>query len=434
MAFQDAVVSRPVSVVTPVISSIAGAVRRYVMSVLPTEYIKDYFIDTELPMFRKMGRRRFRPLSRAQIEVRHLPLLSMKVEVTTDSSDFSSGTTFWTSTRFLRDPTELGRIIADDQNLVYVGYETERVVIRFQVSITVETDMKANELAMYLKRVLPVNQRFFLNDIDVATELPSEIVRAIWSATGMGDGSDPAVVESFRTYLRQVTGGNIEQVVNSASGRIAFAFAYRANPLMSITSAPAISVNRDGNVVRSAQVDLPFEADLSVPVAYAFRAEREAAPDAGVDSSATPPELVTDAGMPYFSAAVRTRPPTSLPGNLQMAFFTSLVTGDPDPMNALAPDVTDFSGVVGEQLRRYVYALLDLGQTDRVEAKLWLDGNDVDPNSWEFDPVDWTLTLSKPALQSRQKYHFALYVDMADIARLAPVARRPQAPSPMIRR
>ena len=432
MAFQDAVVSRPVSVVTPVISSIAGAVRRYVMSVLPTEYIKDYFIDTELPMFRKMGRRRFRPLSRAQIEVRHLPLLSMKVEVTTDSSDFSSGVTFWTSTRFLRDPTELGRIIADDQNFIYVGYETERVVIRFQVSITVETDMKANELAMYLKRVLPVNQRFFLNDIDVATELPADIVRAIWSALDLGDAADPAAVEQFGTYLRQVTGGNIEQVVNSANGRVAFSFAYRANPLMSITSAPAISVNRDGNVVRTAQVDIPFEADLSVPVAYALRAEREAP---GNDSqTAAYLNLIADPGTPYFSAAVRTRPPSTLPGNLQLVFFTSLVTGDPDPMRMLAPDVTDFSNVVGDQLRRYVYALLEKEQTERVEAKLWLDGNDVDPGSWEFDPTDWTLTISKPALQSRQKYHFGLYVDMADISRLTPVKRRPQAPSPMIRR
>ena len=433
MAFQDAVVSRPVSVVTPIISSIAGAVRRYVMSVLPSDYIKDYFIDTELPMFRRRNRRQFRPLSRAQVEVRHLPLLSIKVEVTADSSDFSSGTTFWTSTRFLRDPTQLTRLIADDHNLIYVGFETERIVLRFQVSVTLETDYKANELAMYLRRTLPVGQRFYLNDIDVSTELPANIVRTIWTSLGYGDGSDAAEVQEFHDYLRRTTAGNVEQVVNSANGRVAYAYSYRANPLMSITSPPSITVNRDGNVVRNAQVDIPFEADLAVPVVYAFRAERPV-PDNGSDANIGPLIMAEEGSTPYFSASVRTRPETTLPGGLQLVFFTSLVTGDPDPDDLLAPDVTDFSGVVDQRLQRYVLRLLEEERTDAVEALLWLDGNRMDDQSWEFDPQTWTLSIARPAFQPRQRYHFGIYVDLSDINALAPEKRRPQAHSSMIRR
>ena len=45
------------------------------------------------------------------------------------------------------------------------------------VSFTVETDLRASELMMYLRRSLPVGQRFYLNDIDIATEMPPDIIR-----------------------------------------------------------------------------------------------------------------------------------------------------------------------------------------------------------------------------------------------------------------
>ena len=430
MAFKDIVVSRPVAVITPVVSSLAGAVKEYVLSVMPKGYLKDFFIDTELPMYRRMNRRRFRPMTKSQIEIRHLPLLSIRVEVTADPSDFATGTTFWTSGRFLLDPTKLTRLIADDANLLYVGYETERVVVRFQISITVETDLKANEVAMYLRRTLPVGQKFYINDIDIATEIPSNIVRTVWSSLGYGDGSDPAEVDAFRGYLRSATEGNVEQVVNSASGRSVFAYSYRANPLMSITGAPTVSVNRDGNVVRTAQIDLPMEADVMVPVAYGLRAEERLDADATEDRIG-PSFLAEEGGIPYFASAVRSRPPETLPGNLQLAFFTSLVTADPDPLDLAAPDVTDFSAVVNAELKDYIVRLLARGDTQMVDALLWLDGNAVDPAAWEFDPTTWTLTILRAAFQPRQKYHFGVYADLADIGK--PADRRPQAPSPLLR-
>jgi hypothetical protein len=432
MAFQDALISRPVSVVTPVVSSLAGAVRNYVLGVLPARYIQDYFIDTEIPLYRKMNRRRFRPMTQAQVEVRRLPLLSIKVETTADSSDFSTGTTYWTSTHYIQDPLRLTRLVVDDANQTFLGFETERVVVRFQLSFTVETDLKATELAMYLRRTLPTGQRFYLNDLDMATELPGDVVRNLWAGADMGDPVDPANVERFGKYLASVTAGNVEQVVNSANGRVAFAFSYRANPLMNITGAPTVSVNRDGNVVRSAQVDLPFEADVAVPVAYALRQELPL-PAPAADSE-TVGFFMADGAPPYFSASVRMRPPHMLPNGLALLFFTSLVTGDPDPMDMNAPDVTDFSATVGPRSRALVEALLARGDTDRVDAKLWMDGNETPAGDWEFDPEAWALEIRKPTLQSRQKYHFAVYADTSELGKLAPESRPMQPPSPMIRR
>lgn len=429
MAFEDVLMSRPVSVVVPVVSSLAGALRRYVMSVLPTEFVKDFFIDTEIPMHRIMGRRRFRPMSRSQLSVRQLPLLTVKIETTADQSDFATGTTFWTSTRFLRDPTQLTRLIADDQNLRYAGYETERMVVRFGVSFTVETDLRASELMMYLRRSLPVGQRFYLNDIDITTEIPRDILRAIWSDMGLGDGTDPDEVSEFRDYLRRVTVGNVEQVVNSASGRLTYAFSYRANPLVNITGVPSMSVNREGNVVRNAQVDIPFEMDVEVPVAYAYRQEEALYNSDPYDAN---PFIGEEGGQAYFSAAFRQRLPENIEGELQLVFFTSVVTGDTDVMSPLAPDVTDLSASVDTRIKTLVDKLLDIDAT-KVRALLWLDGNTVPEDGWRLDLSNWSLSIDKPVLQPRQKYHFGVYADVSDIDKLAPRERRPQAGSPMFR-
>ena len=381
-------------------------------------------------MDRIMGRRRFRPMTRSQLSVRQLPLLTVKVETTADQSDFASGTTFWTSTRFLRDPTQLTRLIADDQNLRYAGYETERMVVRFGVSFTVDTDLRASELMMYLRRSLPVGQRFYLNDIDISTEIPRDILRAVWADMALGDGTDPDDVTEFREYLRRVTAGNVEQVVNSASGRLTYAFSYRANLLVNISGVPSMSVNREGNVVRNAQVDIPFEMDVEVPVAYAYRQEEALYGSQPYDSN---PFIGDDGGhQAYFSEALRQRPPENIEGELQLVFFTSVVTGDSDPMNPLAPDVTDLSTSVDTRIKTLIDKLLDV-DPNKVRALLWLDGNTVPEDGWRLDLANWSLAIDKPAFQPRQKYHFGIYSDVSDIDKLAPRERRPQAGSPMVR-
>jgi hypothetical protein len=417
--------------VAPVISSLAGALRRYVMSVLPTEYVRDYFIDTELPIVRFQQRRKFRPMMHSQLDIRKLPLLSIKVDSTADPSPFATGTTFWTSTRFLDDPTRLARLIVDDDNLRYVGYETERMVMRFQVSFTVETDLKAAELMMYLRRSLPIDQKVYLNDVDVATEVPMDVLRPIWTDMGLGDGTDPDDVAEFREYLTASTAGLVEQVTSSSTGRLVFAFHYRANPIVNITSVPSMTPIRDGNVVTKAQVDIPFEMDVMVPVAYALRQEQSLGSVTPINP--TPFDIGDEGAGAYYSAQHRTRPPQTVADNLTLVYFTAVVTADVDPARPGAPDVTDLSTSVDGRMRAYIHALLSGGAQDKVEAKLWLDGDEIGAG-WEFDPATWALTIDKVAFQPRQKYHFGLYTDLSRLDELAPVVRRPQAPSPTFKR
>ena len=200
MAFNDLLISRPVSVVIPVVSSVAGCIRKYIESILPAGYIRDYFIDTEIPLTRDLTRNKFNPMQDSQLAVRKLPLMSVKVETVADSSDFTTGTTFWTSTRFLNDPTLLSRVIADDHNLRYLGFESDRMVMHIGLSFTVETELRAAELMMYLRRTLPIGYKFYLNDINIATELPRDILRAIWLDMVASDSTLTAAFYSLPTF------------------------------------------------------------------------------------------------------------------------------------------------------------------------------------------------------------------------------------------
>lgn len=429
MAFEDALVSRPVSVVVPVVSSIAGAIRQFVTGVIPAGYLMDYHISTELPQ-RRVMRRRFRPMSPSQIAVRKLPMLSINVETTSDSSDYSSGVTYWTSGRFMRDPTKLSRLFSDDENLRFAGFERERIVVRFGVSFMVESELKGVELMMYLRRTLPVNWKVYLNDIDIATEIPADILRLVWADMKLGDGSNPADVATFREYLRRITAGNIEQVVSSSTSRLVFAYSYRTNLLVSITSGPSLSLNREGSVVKNAQVDIPFEVDLSVPVAYGYKQENR------LDGSPPTEDLGKIFAGPegagaYFSSVLKTRPPQMVSG-LSMVFFASVITSDVDTSVPFGPDVTDLSGVVDPQVRKLIDELLKrTGGSSLVTAKVWIGGDEI-PSGWTLSYDDWKLSIGRSVLQPRQKYHIGVYADISDATELVPSIRNPQAESPMI--
>ena len=426
MAQNDYKLSRPVSAVTPVLSSLVGAVRAYVESVFPAGYFKDYFVDTDLPIV-QMRRRRFRPMSPSQLSVRRLPMLSVKADPTADSSDFSSGVSWHTGNRFLRDPLNLRQLIKDDVSYRYVGFETERIVCRFQASIIVETEMKARELMMYMKRVMPLNYKVFLTGVTISTEIPPDILRSFWKDMGYGDGSDPAQVDEFHRYLRAFTAGHVERVTNTATGRTGFFFDYVANPIMTITGTPSISINRDGSVVRSAQVDLPLELDLGVPLSYAYRQEAEVQPTLGdlVDM-----DWLGEDGT-YFGRTVLGRPPANIDDRRSLAFFTSFVTPDLTEMSVRGqPDVTDFSDYVSDEIKDYVAGILSGGDpASDLAVRLWVSNGEVDPANFSFDWETWKLTVEPAGLLYNHKYSIGLYADLSALAKRA-VPSRPQAPRP----
>jgi hypothetical protein len=389
------------------LSSLLGATRGYIEGLMPAGYLHDYSVDSELPMLRR--RRHFRPFSSSQLATRRLPLLSVRMEPTADVSDFATGVSWHTGNRFLLQPDRLARLIHDDNHLRYAGYQSDRIVVRFAVSLVVETDLKAREVLMYLRRAMPTNYKVFLNDVVIYTEIPTDILRQVWADMGLGDGSDPTDSDRFQEYLSAVTAGDVRRTINSASGRTAFSFGYFCNPIL-VIDAPSISVNRDGNVVRSAQVDFSMTADLEIPVAYAYQQKRAllpepVAPDFGIAGSSV-----------YFTNTVVLRAPSVIRDRLGLAYHTALLSGArPAAVGETpAPDVTALGSFLPDDLKEFVTAHALGADPDSVAAILWRGGVEVPDDQWNFDPLTWELTIFPPGLYYNYEYHLGVYCDLTE--------------------
>ena len=418
--------ARPMTVLTPVISSLAGAVRAYFERVFPPGYFSSRWVDTEMPARPGLSRRRrFRPMTMSQISAWNTPLLTIKVDPTADASDFAPADAWSEGNRFLADPLRLSRLIVDDQAGRFLGVYFERVVCRFGVSLTMNTDMQAYDAMMYLRRLVPVGRRSFLNDVTISTELPPDVLRALWTDLGLGDGSRAEDYAAFQRYLAWTTGGLVDRVVSSATGRNLFSFRYVANPVMSITGTPSVAINRDGAVVRGGTVELALEMDLAVPMSYSYR--QDGPPSAG--PVAIPVDLATPGTTVFFATPVPAQPPQVVGDGLSLVFRTALVSSPLDPAAPLAADVTGIGPHVPETVRAYTDALrLMAGGPGCLSAHLWMDGAELDPAAFAFDWRAWELTIRLP--RHNYQYDLALYCDLAELPTLEGQPPRPQAPPP----
>jgi len=426
MNTDDFIISRPLSSVNPILSSLAGALKEYILGNFPKNYIKDYYIDTELPYIRAL--RTYKPLSRSQIAMRKLPLLSVRTEVTVESSEFSLNDSWEKGNRFLRKPSSLNAIIKDDYNFRYLSFQTERIVVKFQVSIVVETDTKAREVLMFIKRVLPINRKTFLNGLHINSELPPEIIRHIWKDSGFTfNQSDitPENLDEFQYYLKAVSAGNIESCINSSTGNTSYSFFYSKNAVMSI-DAINMNVNKDGNVVKNASVDIPITLDLEVPIAYVYQKDGSFDDIHNID---IPNDFSVGENMnrPYFSFAKRERAPTTIENNLGLTFMTGIVTGD---LENKIYDETDLSLQVAPDVKTY---LASLGN-EKKKYILWLEGNMIDSSQFIFNESDYILKIKTTDIRFNYKYYFSIYSDLHDYDITNKYNNRVKPASPFIKK
>jgi hypothetical protein len=417
----DLLISRPVSTISPVISSIAGTIRQYIQSILPENYLKDFFITTEIPLYRYLNQDKFRKLTYNEISIRSLPLLSIKVETIADESEFASGTAYWTSNQYLRDPMSLNRLIIDDVALRYVGFEDNRIKINFQISIILETDLKATELMMYLTQTLPINRLVYINGVNVSSEIPKDLLRAIWTSLRLSSTPSSENYDFFRRYLLSVTGGNVEQIINTATGRIGYSYNYLNNILVKFDSPPTLNVTREGNVVETAQIDFSLQVDLKIPIAYAYKQE-----EVYTSIGDIPPDnLGLENSDAYFSMMVRTRPPQNITvdtHNLQLVYFSSFVTDKKNLEDIRLKDVTDIYQSCDPRIVKYInYLLTKDNPSEFVQIKLWLGDSEINLLDYKFDFELGLLELEYPILQYQQKYHFGIYLEISEINQAIPI-------------
>jgi hypothetical protein len=429
MEMRDLVLARPVSAVTPALSSLTGLLRTYFSNLFPTDYIKEYFVSTELSARGGYALRgRFRPLTLSNVSQRRYPLLSIRIDPTSDVSDYATGTAWWQGNRFLLRPENLTLLILDDIQHRVAGYMKDRIVCRFQLTVVCQSELQAYEVLSYLKRVAPINIKVFLSSVAIANELPGDVLRAIWGGMGLGDGSNPADWTTFGEYLQTVTAGGIECTVSSATGRRAYSFFYSANPILNITSSPTASVNREGGVVRTAQVELSAELDVTVPLAYSFRQEPSL-----VMAPGRTPDFGAQGDRAYFGLTYQLRPPANIPGGLSLAYCVGMVAGEQDPVHPSASDTTDFSPYIPEPIKAHITRLLaQSGGSALVQTQLFRLGEPIALPLFSFDYANWTLTIQRGGLFYTDKYYVLIYCDLSTFERdyvpLHPQTAQPQSP------
>jgi hypothetical protein len=426
MALKDLLIARPVSTITPIVSSLAGALKTYFDNILPSGYLKDYYIDTDVPLA-QLRRRAFKPLSESKLSVRRLPLMSMRVDLSSEPSEYNDPNTWYLGNAFIADPINLNPLLMDDISHRYIGFQHDRLVCRFQISFTAETDLKAREIAIFLRRALPQNYRAYLTSIVISSEVPPDILRKIWVDMALGDGSNVDDWEDFHQYLRAFTGGHVSKQIDTSTGRSAYFFDHVANPIMIFQGAPSVSATREGNVIRSSQVDLQIDLDIPVPMTYVYRQRAVIAP--------TEPPLpnigLNPDGTAYFGLSVLTRPPRNIDETRMLCYFTSIVTPnlDKDFLAKRENDVTEFGSFIRSDLKEYIEAIPEDDREVALGVKLWADNKECNENTYTFDWSTYKLTILSDSLLYNHKYSIGLYVDLGNL-RAFERYQRPQAPRP----
>jgi hypothetical protein len=416
MAQCDYIQARPVSVVTPVHSSLVGLLREYLTDIFPRGYFKEFYVSTEYSARAGYGalRGRFRPMQGSQLSQRRYPMLSIRVDPTAEVSQLGSLDSFWQGTKFLGRPSSLTPLLWDDTNFRRIGYEQERMICRFGVTIIVDTDLAGHDVLHFIKRTIPVERTVYLRRARIWTEIPGDILRSIWAGMGLGDGSNPGDMDTFSRYLRSNTAGSVQRAVSSATGRSVFSYYYEATPVMKIQGTPTISVSREGGVIKYAQVEMTVELDLPVPISYAYQQEVTALPPAGE----TLP-FGSDGTTAYFGITVDLTPPLTLDTSLTLAFYIGIITGSaPGGIGPRQADTTDLSASVSPGLREYISLLLALGSpSEFIRVVLTRDGNRVDPTCYILDFETWELTILQSEVRYNDSYYVAVYCDMGEIER-----------------
>ena len=440
--------SRPFGDTTSILGGAASALRQYIEGLLPTGYYRDFWINTEIPFYPGLSasqrRRRGRGTILSNVERKNFPLLSINIEPTAESSEFSTKSGFWRSTSFTHRPQTIKRFLYDDENHIYGGVETDRISTAFRVATVVETDLQAYNLQMLYKKILPNEIWMFLNDVDIKVDLPGDILLVLWKALRLGndyksdgDGSD---LYKFERYLLSSTHGRVHRVFNKSTGNSSFSWEYRTNIAFRINSRPAVSIDRTGNVVRKAMIDFEIIFDYYTPLAFSLETksdERALLP--GGNTVADIEDIGKKGGFSALGGAgVRWMSPSRyLPKwryggdhHLSLVYVCTFITGREEK------DVTDLSKDVPKDVVEYLAFVRSSHMAgsryrNRIKIVVWegYDLNTIEPHVGEegehyLDVFIDTQVIKITNDKKDHEHHVAVFADLSDVASFEDKTRR----------
>jgi len=191
---------------------------------------------------------------------------------------------------------------------------------------------------------------------------------------------------------------------------------------------PSISIEREGNIVRHATVEMSATIDAPYLTAFAYKQEKTLI--------GTLPDfnsyLSEEQNSVFINLVYEVRPAYTVDEYLSLVFASTIITKEQNEENLLK-DTFDFSSHLTEEIIKYFSFLKGKATIAEpfenfVKVKLWCDKQIIETN-WNFNFDTFILTIERDApLLYNYTYEFALYADIGEYATLGfDTAIRPQA-------
>jgi len=292
------------TIATANISNIIGSESSYMFNFFknkfPENFFKSNYISQQLNSF-KVGK---------SFPSQRLPLVAMstnyELEDTTMGNIAREYTTIYTMKK--RDKKNYYRLIfADEENDVFIYSVDNRMSLRHNYAIKLQTQAQAWNVVNYLNQNFENGGKNFINDVKLTALIPNEFILNIcnkfgWHITGpeYSESEKKFDREKLREYLLRNGLGSITEEINPETGNTSYMYDYTANLLVSYPDLPQHESATESLIETSAIVRYQIATELWFPAAFILDFD-------GDFKRQNPSTLEDETTMTKFSFAVEKR-------------------------------------------------------------------------------------------------------------------------------
>lgn len=300
--------------ITSALSQVTAVAKSYIENLFPKDYFKEVYITTSSAFTEQADSNE----ENDDPKVKQYPQLSINPGFVADMDDNSWGSMpLWRRGIFQRFKENkyygYRKIFYNDIEDITINVIPNRVKFTFECKIKIDTHFSKMDITNYLRQRLNNNDKFFLNNILLESEIPVTIIKAICGIKNLDitDNDDLAVL---RKYLRTYSKGHITYKRNNSTGNNIFSFLYGSNILVNVDSPPESDKNKEriNMADDSGIVDFSFNMELWIPNNFFFECKTLPAGDYS-------PNLINE-GKVTFERVVNMHPPEVLGDKVQIGW------------------------------------------------------------------------------------------------------------------
>ena len=245
--------------------NVTALARDYLISLFPKNYIKSVYVDT-MDLSEE--------LEDDDVIRKEKPILSIKPEFNIEMDATSVGRLpdWQYRNYFLFQNTSVSYvpIFGDVENNLYIYSIPQRQKISFDLSITLNTKMKALNTAVYLRERVLHKGYFYLNRVNLETEIPKNIIINLAKARNIDLNTDEGNIE-LMDYLNTHSNNKIVRKKHLSSGIYQYCYCFNVNVLTMFPETPQVDDGEsDGQIDKDFKVTSRLEFEFTCPFNYIF--------------------------------------------------------------------------------------------------------------------------------------------------------------------